>query len=189
MASVRQGTATGSARRVRASSTVGAVRIKRAYDEPDTADGYRVLVDRLWPRGVRKDALVIDAWMKDLGPSHELRRWFGHDPARWNGFATRYRGELRREPAAGLVAELAVRASHRRVTLVYGSKDELHNQAVVLQEAIEQRLRRDRAQARVRKSIARRARAVVPSGRPRVRATRRGGRQAALTRRSAARTS
>ncbi|WP_437991090.1 DUF488 domain-containing protein [Sorangium sp. So ce145] len=121
--------------------------LKRAYEQPEAADGYRVLVDRLWPRGVRKDALAIDAWMKEIGPSDELRRSFGHDPARWEEFAARYREELRRQPASGLVDELVAQAKRGTLTLVYGAKDELHNQAVVLRERIEQRLRRARPRA------------------------------------------
>lgn len=118
------------------------MRVARAYEEPGAAGGYRVLVDRLWPRGVRKDALAVDAWMKDVAPSDELRRFFGHDPARWEAFAARYRDELGHEPAAGLVEELVAQARRGPVTLVYGAKDEAHNQAVVLREVIEQRLRR-----------------------------------------------
>ncbi len=121
-----------------------AVRLKRAYDEPHEDDGYRVLVDRLWPRGVSKKALAIDGWMKEVGPSDELRRWFGHDPARWEAFAERYREELRRTPAAELVEELVARAGEGTVTLVYGAKDEQHNQAVVLRDEIDHELRRRR---------------------------------------------
>lgn len=121
--------------------TICAVRLKRAYEEPEAADGYRVLVDRLWPRGVRKDALVIDAWMKEIAPSAELRRWFGHDEARWEEFAVRYRAELRQQPAARLVDELVERAKRGTVTLVFGAKDEHHNQAVVLHGVIARRLR------------------------------------------------
>ena len=137
------------------------VRLKRAYEEPERADGYRVLVDRLWPRGVRKGALAVDAWLKEIAPSDELRRWFGHDAARWEEFARRYRDELGRQPAAGLVAELAARSKRDTVTLVYGAKDEVHNQAVVLREVLERRLRGRRARA--------------PAARP-VRRSRPGGR-------------
>jgi uncharacterized protein YeaO (DUF488 family) len=133
----------GRARQVRSGGdTASEIRLKRAYDEPDAADGYRVLVDRLWPRGMRKDALAIDAWMKEIGPSIELRRWFGHDTARWEEFATRYRAELHQQPAAGLVDELVERATRGTVTLVFGAKDEQHNQAVVLREVIARKLRR-----------------------------------------------
>jgi uncharacterized protein YeaO (DUF488 family) len=133
MASVGRRSTTGG-------KTAGNVRIKRAYEAPEKADGYRVLVDRLWPRGVRKDALAIDVWMKEIGPSDELRRWFGHDPARWKEFSARYRDELRRQPAASLVAELVDQAKRGRLTLVYGAKDELHNQAAVLRDLIERRI-------------------------------------------------
>jgi uncharacterized protein YeaO (DUF488 family) len=106
-----------------------------------------VLVDRLWPRGLRKDALAIDAWMKEIAPSDELRRSFGHDVARWEEFVARYREELRRQPASGLVDELVALAKRGTLTLVYGAKDELHNQAVVLRELIEQSVRKARAHA------------------------------------------
>jgi len=114
--------------------------LKRAYDPAGRRDGYRVLVERLWPRGVRKTDLQLDAWMKDIAPSHELRRWFGHEPARWSEFVTRYRSELREGPAAEALAELARRASVGTVTLVYGARDETHNSAVVLRGEIERAL-------------------------------------------------
>ena len=114
--------------------------LKRAYDPADGRDGYRVLVERLWPRGVRKTDLQLDAWLKDVAPSPELRRWFGHDPARWNEFAARYRRELREDPAAEALAELVRRASVRTVTLVYGARDETHNSAVVLRGEVERAL-------------------------------------------------
>ncbi len=123
------------------------VRLKRAYEEPEAGDGCRVLVDRLWPRGVRKDELALDIWMKEIGPTDELRRWFGHDAGRWEEFAARYRDELRRGPAAGLLTELTARAKRGTITLVYGAKDELHNQAIVLRDLIDRRLRGDRARA------------------------------------------
>ena len=131
----------------RQSTTGGAVRLQRAYEAPAAAGGVRVLVDRLWPRGARRDALAIDAWMKEIGPSDALRRWFGHDPARWEEFAARYREELRRPPAAELLDQLVVQARRGRLTLVYGAKDEIHNQAVVLRDEIERRLRRVHARA------------------------------------------
>jgi uncharacterized protein YeaO (DUF488 family) len=118
------------------------VHLKRAYEQPGAGDGYRVLVDRLWPRGASKEALALDAWMKEIGPSDDLRRWFGHDAARWKEFAARYRDELRRPEAAKLVDELVAHAKEAPITLVYGAKDELHNQAVVLRGVIERRLRR-----------------------------------------------
>jgi uncharacterized protein YeaO (DUF488 family) len=117
------------------------VRIKRAYDEPAPRDGYRVLVDRLWPRGVKKDALRLDLWAKELAPSPELRRWFGHDPARFREFARSYQTELRHDPARSLLADLTRRAARGTVTLVYGARDEEHNGAVVLRDAIDDALR------------------------------------------------
>lgn len=117
------------------------VHIVRAYETPGEDDGYRVLVDRLWPRGVRRDRLRLDLWAKDVAPSPGLRRWFGHDPARFREFARQYHAELRREPARSLVAALAQRAARGPVTLVYGARDEQHNGAVVLRDAIEDALR------------------------------------------------
>ena len=114
--------------------------LKRAYDPAGGRDGYRVLVERLWPRGVRKADLRLDAWMKDVAPSADLRRWFGHDPARWSEFTARYRRELREHPAADALADLVHRASGRTVTLVYGARDETHNSAVVLRREIERAL-------------------------------------------------
>jgi uncharacterized protein YeaO (DUF488 family) len=112
------------------------VRIRRAYEEPATSDGYRVLVDRLWPRGVKRESLRLDLWAKDLAPSPTLRRWFGHDPARFREFAVRYHAELRADPARELLAELALRAAAGTVTLVYGARDEEHNGAVVLRDVL-----------------------------------------------------
>lgn len=112
------------------------IRIKRAYAAAEDADGWRVLVDRLWPRGRSKADLRLDAWRKDLAPTDELRKWFGHDPARWEEFRRRYRAEL--EDGAGAVRNfLAEAREHPLVTLVYGAKDAEHNQAVVLKEYLE----------------------------------------------------
>jgi uncharacterized protein YeaO (DUF488 family) len=106
------------------------VDIKRVYEHPGADDGYRILVDRLWPRGLSKDEAAVDEWLKEVGPSTELRRWFGHDPARFEEFAARYRTEL---DGSDALAELRARcAEHDRVTLVFGAKDSEHNQAVVL---------------------------------------------------------
>ena len=113
------------------------VKLKRAYEPASARDGYRVLVERLWPRGVRKTDLRLDAWFKDVAPSHELRRWFGHDPARWREFVTRYRRELKEAPAAKAVAELERRAAMQTVTLIYAAHDETHNGALVLRSVIE----------------------------------------------------
>jgi len=113
------------------------VQLKRAYESASARDGYRVLVERLWPRGVHKTDLRLDAWLKDVAPSAELRRWFGHDPARFREFAARYRRELRRSPAAEALASLVRRAAEGTVTLIYGARDETHNGAVVLRGEIE----------------------------------------------------
>ena len=110
------------------------LRLKRAYEGVAKDDGKRILVDRLWPRGIRKADAEIDEWLKDIAPSTELRRWFGHDPARWDEFRRRYRSEL-----AGNSATLkALRALARqgRITLVYSATDEVHNDAVVLRNVI-----------------------------------------------------
>lgn len=108
------------------------LRLKRVYEPPSPDDGCRVLVDRLWPRGVSKESAALDAWFKEVGPSQELRQWFGHDPAKFGEFAARYKRELASNQA---VAELrAIIAKHPDVTLLYGAHDQLHNQAVVLKE-------------------------------------------------------
>jgi uncharacterized protein YeaO (DUF488 family) len=95
---------------------------KRAYEPANRADGYRVLIDRLWPRGVSKARARLDAWEKDIAPSRELRKWYGHDPAKWPEFRTRYTRELRATAARVVLADLARRAKRGRVTLVYGSR-------------------------------------------------------------------
>lgn len=106
--------------------------LKRAYEPYDPNDGFRILVDRLWPRGIEKHAAHIDLWLKEVAPSAELRKWFGHEPAKWEEFRKRYLVELKHNPEA--VGMLAEHARHGVVTLVYGAKDEEHNQAVVLKE-------------------------------------------------------
>lgn len=112
------------------------VRIKRIYDAPADDDGYRVLVDRVWPRGVSKQAARLDRWLKEVAPSTELRRWFGHDPSRWDEFRKRYRGELEEVPA--LVQELVDRARSASVTLLFSARDRQYNQAVVLREWLDE---------------------------------------------------
>ena len=109
---------------------MGEIRLHRAYDPSGPGDGYRVLVDRIWPRGRSKEELALDAWRKDLAPSTPLRRWFGHDPARWAEFERRYLGELE----AADLGDLPSRCQAGAVTLIYGAKDERHNNAVVLKE-------------------------------------------------------
>ena len=112
----------------------GHVRLKRAYDPAAPDDGVRVLVDRLWPRGVRKEDAAIDHWMKDVAPSTALRQWFGHDPARWTEFRHRYAAELRDHAAA--IDTLRDLARKGTLTLVFGARDEEHNDAVVLRDVL-----------------------------------------------------
>lgn len=114
---------------------MGNVRIKRVYEAAATGDGFRVLVDRVWPRGVTKQKAAVDLWLKEIAPSTELRKWFGHDPERWDAFCSRYRLELAAQPA--LVDDLRVQAAKGALTLVYSAHDEMHNQAVVLKEVLE----------------------------------------------------
>jgi uncharacterized protein YeaO (DUF488 family) len=114
--------------------------IKRAYAAPSHDDGRRVLVDRMWPRGVTRDRLAVDDWLKEAAPSNELRRWFNHDPARWREFVARYRDELKKPPASEAVAELVRCARQGPLTLVYAASDEAHNDAVALRDVIAQRL-------------------------------------------------
>ena len=111
------------------------MRIKRAYEPPEPGDGQRVLVDRLWPRGVSKASAVLTAWMKDIAPSTELRKWFGHEPERWEEFRLRYRAELAANEAA--LAPLRAMVAEGMVTLVYGAHDAAHNDAVVLAEYLD----------------------------------------------------
>lgn len=136
------------------------VHLKRAYDPPAPADGGRVLVDRLWPRGVSREQLRVDAWLRDLGPSDALRRWFGHDPARWEEFRRRYRTELAAKRA--LLDLLAGYARGGTLTLVYGARDPEHNQAVVIKELLEgRRPRRAGARGAGRRAAPRRGARVA----------------------------
>lgn len=112
------------------------IRIKRVYEPPEPADGRRVLVDRVWPRGLTREALAIDRWARDLAPSDDLRRWFGHDPARWDEFRRRYRLELAAPEREADLEELAAIARTGTLTLVYSARDPDHNQARVLAEVI-----------------------------------------------------
>jgi uncharacterized protein YeaO (DUF488 family) len=107
-----------------------AIRIKRVYEAPSDADGQRVLVDRIWPRGVSKAEADLTLWLKEIAPTTELRKWFGHDPARWAEFRKRYRAELDANPDA--VGKLRALAAKGKLTLLYGAHDTEHNQAVVL---------------------------------------------------------
>jgi uncharacterized protein YeaO (DUF488 family) len=113
------------------------IRIKRVYEEPDGEDGTRILVDRLWPRGLTKEKAKVNLWLKDVAPSTELRRWFAHDAAKWAEFQTRYREELNqnREQLSLLKQE----AAKGTVTLVYGARDQQHNEAVILQRLLKSR--------------------------------------------------
>lgn len=113
-----------------------AIQIKRIHDPVEDGDGTRILVDRVWPRGIRKSAARIDAWHRDLAPSSALRRWFAHDPARWDAFRECYRAELKDQRQKLL--ELARHANYEQLTLVYGARDRAHNQAVVLREVLEE---------------------------------------------------
>jgi uncharacterized protein YeaO (DUF488 family) len=110
------------------------LRLKRAYERPTADDGVRVLVDRLWPRGVRKAEAAIDQWIKDLAPSTPLRKWFGHDPTRWQEFRRRYAKELRQHPEQ--LARLRALARQGPITLVFSARDERHNDAVVLRNLL-----------------------------------------------------
>ena len=125
------------AKRVRARGPRCTVAVKRAYEPASPADGMRVLVDRLWPRGVSKEHLAVDFWLKDAAPSDALRRWYGHKPHRWESFTAKYRGELvQRADLLRLLDELRRRG---RVTLLFGARDVARNNAVVLREVLEER--------------------------------------------------
>lgn len=115
------------------------VRLKQVYEQPSLADGMRVLVDRLWPRGLTKHAVSADLWLRDAAPSSGLRRWYGDDSKRWSGFSRKYRVELARQPEVlELLDDLRQRAP---VTLIFGARDEAYNHAVVLREVLEERSR------------------------------------------------
>jgi uncharacterized protein YeaO (DUF488 family) len=113
------------------------IRIKRVYDEPSQDDGKRILVDRLWPRGLTKEKAKVDLWMKEVAPSNELRKWFAHDPEKWPEFKRRYVEELKTQSEP--LAQLRQETSHGAVTLLYGAKDEEHNEAVVLLELLQRK--------------------------------------------------
>jgi len=111
------------------------IQTKRVYEEPEESDGSRILAERLWPRGVSKERAALDRWMKGVAPSHELRKWFDHDPDKWEEFQERYRKELFGSKAVVEMIELIRR--HRTVTLIYASKDEKHNSTMVLREFLQ----------------------------------------------------
>jgi uncharacterized protein YeaO (DUF488 family) len=116
------------------------IRVKRVYESPEPGDGTRILVERLWPRGVRKDELALDAWLKEVAPSTGLRRWFGHDPARWEEFQRRYAAELSTQPDACDTIQRA--ADSGAVTLLFSARDVVHNNAVALKSFLEARKER-----------------------------------------------
>ncbi|MCC6484072.1 MAG: DUF488 domain-containing protein [Armatimonadetes bacterium] len=113
------------------------IKLKRAYETAELTDGYRVLVERLWPRGITKEEAALNLWLKDVAPTPELRKWFNHDPAKWEEFRARYRGELQANQAP--VEQLTKLVQNGDVTFVYGAKDTQHNAAVVLKEFVEAR--------------------------------------------------
>lgn len=110
------------------------IRLKRVYESTSSEDGMRILVDRLWPRGLRKEDAAVDRWLKEIAPSSELRQWFGHDPVRWPEFRRRYTAELRQHTT--MLDEIRELAKQGTVTLVFGAHDEQHNNAVVLREVL-----------------------------------------------------
>lgn len=115
------------------------LKVKRAYEEAARSDGKRFLVERLWPRGIKKSDLQIDAWLKDVAPSTELRRWFSHDPAKWQEFRRRYFAELERNPQSW--QPIIEAARQQTVTLIYSSHDSEHNNAVALRDYLANKLR------------------------------------------------
>ncbi|HET9112131.1 MAG TPA: DUF488 family protein [Ktedonobacterales bacterium] len=118
------------------SQTSDRIATKRVYDMPAPEDGERILIDRLWPRGLSKERARVDLWLKDVAPSAELRTWFGHDPARFDEFRQRYEAELAREPGRAAFALLREHAERGRVTLVFGAQDATHSNAAVLRELL-----------------------------------------------------
>ena len=113
------------------------IRIKRIYDKPSDDDGYRVLVDRLWPRGMKKEIARIDVWLKDAAPSDELRKWFNHEPEKWNDFKEKYFMELQHKKG---VLDSVIERINQGLTLLYGAKDERHNNAAALKEYLEEKI-------------------------------------------------
>ena len=112
------------------------IKIKRAYQPPEEEDGFRILVDRLWPRGVSKDKVKLDLWLKEVAPSNELRKWFGHDPEKWSEFQKRYSAELK-DKKSFLSKIKDLEKEKGTVTLIYSAKDEEHNDAVVLRDKLQ----------------------------------------------------
>jgi len=114
------------------------IRLKRVYLSPEDSDGLRILIDRLWPRGLTKEKARVDLWLKNIAPSTELRKWFGHDPAKWDEFKKRYHKELAGN--SEILSKLTEQLKKGRVTLVYGAKDEDQNDAIVLKEHLEKKI-------------------------------------------------
>ena len=114
------------------------IQIKRVYNRPGAQDGLRILVDRIWPRGFSKERVRMTEWRKELAPSTPLRKWFGHDPAKWSEFRKRYRAELKQSGQLDALKALAQLSSRKTITLVYSAADDEHNQAVVLKELLEE---------------------------------------------------
>jgi len=114
------------------------IRIKRVYCEPSLEDGVRILIDRMWPRGISKERARVVEWRKDLAPTTSLRKWFGHEPAKWTEFRRRYRTELTRSEIMEELKNLARLSPRKTITLLYSAADEEHNQAVVLKELIDE---------------------------------------------------
>jgi uncharacterized protein YeaO (DUF488 family) len=111
------------------------IKIKRVYEQPNKDDGVRILVDRLWPRGLTKEKAGVDLWVKDIAPSTELRKWFAHDPDKWKSFRGRYETEIGHNP--DLIKVLKQKAREGTITLIYAARDEKHNEALVLKEFLE----------------------------------------------------
>jgi len=112
------------------------IKLKRVYEHPAESDGKRILVDRLWPRGLTKEKAKVDIWLKEIAPSTELRKWFNHEPAKWAEFKKRYEVEMQRNPE--IVSTLEELIAQGKVTIVYGAKDEAHNEAVVIKGYLEE---------------------------------------------------
>lgn len=111
------------------------IKMKRVYEQPDKKDGERILVDRLWPRGLTKEKASVDLWLKEIAPSTELRKWFAHDPNKWKSFRGRYETEIRHND--DLIKVLKQKAREGTITLIYGARDEKHNEALVLKQFLE----------------------------------------------------
>lgn len=116
------------------------IKIERIYNKPADMDGFRVLVDRLWPRGMSKVNAHLDCWLKEVGPSNDLRKWFGHDPAKYAEFKQRYLAELQDNVAYTILKEMVTSHADQNIILLYGAKDPEHNQAVILKEQLEKEL-------------------------------------------------